>query len=57
MAAKRTSKTKKAKKPLRSPARPRSPTAAVLAKGAFRPRVVKSKRAYTRKSQKADVAD
>jgi hypothetical protein len=49
--------SKKAKKPVRKPAKPRSPTAAVLAKGAFRPRVVKSKRAYTRKAQSDDVAE
>mgnify|MGYP003347999383 CR=1 FL=1 len=56
MVAKRASKSK-AKKPLKKPAKPRSPTAAVLAKGAFRPRVVKSKRVYTRKSPSDDVAE
>ena len=50
MVAKRASKSKK---PLKKPSKPRSPTAAVLAKGAFRPRIVKSKRAYTRKGQRA----
>lgn len=41
----------KAKRPPKKPAKSRSPTAAVLAKGVFRPRVVKSKRAYTRKKK------
>ena len=43
-------------KPKRPSAR-RSPAAAVLAKGAFRPRVVKSKRAYTRKAKSAKADD
>ncbi len=52
MVAKRSAKPRK-KRPVKKPTKPRSPTAAVLAKGAFRPRVVKSKRAYSRK-EKAD---
>ena len=42
-------KTKPAKP--KKPSARRSPAAAVLAKGAFRPRVVKSKRGYSRKSK------
>lgn len=45
----------KKKKPVKKPSKPRSPTAAALAKPAFRPRVVKSKkRAYSRKNAKDD---
>jgi hypothetical protein len=45
----------KAKPKRKKPSARRSPAAAVLAKGAFRPRVVKSKRAYSRKTKpKAD---
>jgi hypothetical protein len=54
MVAKRASKRPTKRK---APSKPRSPTAAVLAKPAFRPRVVKSKRAYTRKLKGDEVAD
>jgi hypothetical protein len=42
-------KTKRGSAKPRKPSARRSPAAAALAKGAFRPRVVKSKRAYSRK--------
>ncbi len=56
MPKKKPSKAKAKAKPKKPSAR-RSPAAAVLAKGPFRPRVVKSKRAYTRKSKSAKSDD
>jgi len=47
---------KKPAKPSKPSAR-RSPAAAALAKGAFRPRVVRSKRAYSRKAKPRAAED
>jgi hypothetical protein len=58
MPKKKASKPKAKAKPKREkPSARRSPAAAVLAKGAFRPRVVKSKRAYSRKAKPKSTDD
>lgn len=47
----RAKKRTKRKKPLLKPGARRSPAAAALAKGVFQPKVLKSKRAYSRKGK------